>query len=367
MAVRRVDPNQRDGAETATTNTKAWNVGYKLGSSKKTVVIAVIVAITVIVGLAIGCNGFHEGQVKPPISSSSVSGKNYQDVVTQFEKAGFTDITIEPLGDLILGLLNGGGDVAEVSIEGDARYSEGSWYSPDAKVVIRYHSFPEKKEDDSQSGEAQSESSQASDKSAASSADAKEPAASDSGSSEPSKEAADGKDELAARVQGYVGQPLLSVCEELKADGINFKLVHEVTGADMTSAYQFGDFDDGDMVVTKASAQSAQNVTLTIVSAELSAQAKERENAKAALESRLSASSAWIAASNYGKAQYPYGFKLHYFIGVLAEEARDENTWFLKATCDVTNEYNAKAKGLTCEACVTGTDDNPEVTYFVVY
>lgn len=61
----------------------------------------------------------------------------------------------------------------------------------------------------------------------------------------------------------------------------------------------------------------------------------EAEAARDALEKTLSTGSAWVAVENYGEAIYPYGFELHYFLGKIAEDMDDENTWFLKATCDV--------------------------------
>lgn len=84
------------------------------------------------------------------------------------------------------------------------------------------------------------------------------------------------------------------------------------------------------------------------------------------LEAKLPASACWVAAENYGESQYPYGFELHYLMGKLAEEAYDENTWFLKATCTVTNMFGAEADG-TCEVLVTGTKDSPQITSFNVY
>ena len=85
-----------------------------------------------------------------------------------------------------------------------------------------------------------------------------------------------------------------------------------------------------------------------------------------ALNEKLPSSACWIAAKNYGEAQYPYGFKLHYLMGKLAEEAYDENTWFLKAECTVTNAFGAEADG-TCEIYVAGTKDAPQITSFSVY
>lgn len=84
------------------------------------------------------------------------------------------------------------------------------------------------------------------------------------------------------------------------------------------------------------------------------------------LEAKLPASNCWVAAENYGESQYPYGFELHYLMGKIAEEAKDENTWFLKAECTVTNMFGAEVNG-TCEALVTGTKDSPKITSFNVY
>ena len=94
---------------------------------------------------------------------------------------------------------------------------------------------------------------------------------------------------------------------------------------------------------------------------------KEKEAVESTLEAKLPASTAMVAVENYGNEMYPYGFKLHWITGTLAEDAVDENTWFFKVKCDVTNEYGTKAKDLTCEAYVTGTASSPTVTEFSVY
>ena len=44
-----------------------------------------------------GCSdGDHTVQVQPPFSSSQLDDANYQDVVAQFQEAGFTNVTTEP-------------------------------------------------------------------------------------------------------------------------------------------------------------------------------------------------------------------------------------------------------------------------------
>lgn len=110
----------------------------------------------------------------------------------------------------------------------------------------------------------------------------------------------------------------------------------------------------------------SKTIELTINTKENIAENEAQEAMVEKLNAKLGAAYAWQAVKAYGETEYPYGFDLHYIMGVLAEQAVDENTWFLKATVTVTNMYNAKQE-LTCEANVTGTDDNPEVIDFKVY
>ncbi len=85
---------------------------------------------------------------------------------------------------------------------------------------------------------------------------------------------------------------------------------------------------------------------------------------KEQLEAKLDPITAWVAAERYGKRKYG-SFTLHYIMGCLAEEPWDDDTWYLKADCDYTM-FGDKLKG-TCEAKVTGTEDNPQIVDFVVY
>lgn len=93
---------------------------------------------------------------------------------------------------------------------------------------------------------------------------------------------------------------------------------------------------------------------------------KDAEDAAKVTSSGLEAIYAWQAVEDYGKNEYPYGFKLHYIAGKLAEE-NEGDTWFLKATCDVENAAGNKMKGMNCEAQVGGTNESPQVAYFNVY
>jgi len=107
-------------------------------------------------------------------------------------------------------------------------------------------------------------------------------------------------------------------------------------------------------------------VQLTINTSENIAADEAAQAVQNTLIAKLEPNSAWEAVEAYGVTQYPYGFKLHWIMGQLAEEAKDENTWFLKATVTITNEYGAELETV-CEADVTGTTENPEVTNFYIY
>lgn len=95
---------------------------------------------------ACGDSESHEGQAKTPSASSAQKGRNYQDVIKDFESKGFTNIQVEPIDDLVTGWMTKDGEVEEVSVDGDKDYSPDRWYPNDVEVIITYHTFPE--EDD---------------------------------------------------------------------------------------------------------------------------------------------------------------------------------------------------------------------------
>lgn len=85
-----------------------------------------------------------ERGLEPPDSASFLKGKNYNDVVTLFEKAGFTNVKTEPVADLVIGLFAEENEVDEVSIDGNTSFSSSDRFDPNAKVVIRYHAYESK-------------------------------------------------------------------------------------------------------------------------------------------------------------------------------------------------------------------------------
>ena len=84
-----------------------------------------------------------ENGVNAPGSQGSFVGDNYVAVQMSFEAAGFTNVQLVPMGDLVTGLLVSEGEVDSVTINGGS-FSDGEQFEPDAVVIISYHSFPER-------------------------------------------------------------------------------------------------------------------------------------------------------------------------------------------------------------------------------
>lgn len=86
-------------------------------------------------------------EVRMPAASEDLEGEAYGDVVAILEEAGFTDIETVALGDLITGWLNKPDTVDEVEIDGVVSFDKGERFEPDVRIVINYHSFPERDEE----------------------------------------------------------------------------------------------------------------------------------------------------------------------------------------------------------------------------
>lgn len=84
-----------------------------------------------------------DGEIQMSVDVENYHGEDYEQVLKQFESAGFINIECVPLGDLINGWITKENSVESVSIEGDSKFDEGDIFSKDAKVIITYHSFEE--------------------------------------------------------------------------------------------------------------------------------------------------------------------------------------------------------------------------------
>lgn len=79
-------------------------------------------------------------KVKVPSGISGYESKSYSAIEAMFISAGFTNVRCVPLNDLTMGLLKKPGMVQSITIRGKEITSGGKKFSPDAPVVISYHS-----------------------------------------------------------------------------------------------------------------------------------------------------------------------------------------------------------------------------------
>jgi len=80
-------------------------------------------------------------RVKVPSSVSDFETKNYTAIEAILKSAGFKNVKCVPLNDLTMGFIKKPGMVASITINGHEITSGGKKFSPDASVVISYHSF----------------------------------------------------------------------------------------------------------------------------------------------------------------------------------------------------------------------------------
>lgn len=62
-------------------------------------------------------------------------------MVSNLEKAGFTNVGTEVIDDLVTGWLTKDGEVEKVEIDGTTSFSSDSKYEAGVKIVVAYHTF----------------------------------------------------------------------------------------------------------------------------------------------------------------------------------------------------------------------------------
>ncbi len=280
-----------------------------------------------------------EGQIQMPTDYSAYSG-NYSDVISSMKQLGFVNIKEAPIYDVYMGFLTTDGDISSVSIGGVTNFRRGDIFSSEDEVIVSYHASYTK--DPNYIAEQEKQAKAASERAAA--------------------EAAASAEEK--KLEALSGGTLADAIKVVKESG--YKATYTNSNYEDRTEYveKYMDNDYKTKCTVTSVYATSYNKTVEVYFTTPQEEANKAEHDK--LDSKLSAASAWIAAEQYGKLEYPYGFKLHYYMGVLAEEPVDDNTWFLKAECTVENAYGNKLKG-TCEAKVTGTSDNPKVISFYCY
>ena len=100
-----------------------------------------MIAVCALAASLSACGGSREGMVQTPANMRMQRGRNYKEVIEDFEDKGFTNIQTETIEDLEYGHTFRNGHVEQISVGGDTNYDAGVLVPKDTKVVIRYHTY----------------------------------------------------------------------------------------------------------------------------------------------------------------------------------------------------------------------------------
>lgn len=288
-------------------------------------------------------------EIKMELSADTFKYNNYQDMILQLEKMGFSNIRTNVMEDVILGIITSVGETESVSIDGNKDFRRGDIFKKNATVIVTYHDeVKETVPEDESNNDTEKEN---------------VPAQKDFDKNEQKSVQSD--DEWS----DLIGANLAEAKKRVKEKGYTATYVYSNSGEDATGDVEY--YTDAhyvnDSKVTKIGNVNTDKKTVEIIFKP--ADAKDSDDMKKEykeLEDKLGLDVAWGNVEIYGKKQYPYGFKIHLVTGILAETPKDGDTWFLKAKCEIKNKNGTK-KECVVEAYVTGTSDDPKIESFIVY
>ena len=86
-------------------------------------------------------NNTTPNEIRLPASSSDYKNQSYTDVLDDFESAGFTNIKLKIIYDLVTGWLTSDGEIEEVLVNGSSSFTKGDLFPKDTEIVISYHTW----------------------------------------------------------------------------------------------------------------------------------------------------------------------------------------------------------------------------------
>lgn len=276
-------------------------------------------------------------------SMSSYKHRDFKVVEKELTDLGFSNITTNPLYDIVFGWTDEG-EVGSVIIDGKDGYKRGDVFKKDVEIVITYHML---EEDDPNKKVENTENSQ------------------------DDKKLSEDEELYTSIYMEVVDHSLVDAKKYLGDMGFKVELTHEVSQLDFTgelSIYSDNELNEQGWVVTGIADFDSTNkaINLYINTTENIERIEAEKKLEETLEKNFDPAVAVAALELYGKDIYPNGFKIHMVTGRLAETAVDENTWFIKYKCEVTDILGNKAE-MNCEGKVQGPESNPTVYDFYVY
>lgn len=97
--------------------------------------------------LLAGCGGSKADMVETPANMRMQRGRNYREVIEDFQDKGFTNIKTNKIEDLQYGFVVRYEQVETITVGGDSNYDSGVKVPADTEVIISYHGYKTSSED----------------------------------------------------------------------------------------------------------------------------------------------------------------------------------------------------------------------------
>lgn len=91
--------------------------------------------------------------IETPFSSEEIEDENYEEIVDQLKRAGFVNVTAQPMEDLVIGVVKKENAIDKVEINGKDSFDKYEQFRADVSIKVFYHSYPIKNENTSDTGE----------------------------------------------------------------------------------------------------------------------------------------------------------------------------------------------------------------------
>lgn len=91
--------------------------------------------------LLAGCGTSNSEMVETPANMRMQRGRNYREVIEDFQDKGFTNIKTRKIEDLQYGFVVRYEQVETITVGGDSNYDSGVKVPADTEVVISYHGY----------------------------------------------------------------------------------------------------------------------------------------------------------------------------------------------------------------------------------
>ncbi len=121
-------------------NTKIQNDLILFRNSKQSIKKRIIIGISIFIILFFGLYLYTQSEILVPNSAKKLNSKSYIEVVDDFKKAGFYNITLSPVDKSLLNVFKTFEDVEHIEINGKSQFSAKDKFKRSSHILIYYYS-----------------------------------------------------------------------------------------------------------------------------------------------------------------------------------------------------------------------------------